>query len=141
MNFVDDLKKSLKQRFRSLCLKCSKIAFSPWKCPRTPPWEKKKRISCMCVLILITYFQLVKVYTIKSKILIVNWIQCSSHNTSFHFVLFFRQQLQFNIRITKEKKNFLWIRIVLKSNLFQIQHWHIFSSYFPPTFEFLNPLL
>ena len=31
--------------------------------------------------------------------------------------------------------------MILKSNLFQNRHRHTFTSYFPPTFEFLNSLL
>ena len=40
-----------------------------------------------------SYRQLVEVNAVKSKIFIVDWIQCSSHHPSLDFVLFFGKQL------------------------------------------------
>ena len=68
-------------------------------------------------------------------------LKCKLLFSSHTKVLLFRPHITRKKPKTFSMNIFFIKKMLLKSNLFQNQHRHSFSSYFPPTFEFFNSLL
>ena len=49
-----------------------------------------------------SHLKSIKVNSIECEVLIINWVQCPSHHPGLHLVLFVRQQLQLDVRVTEK---------------------------------------